>query len=146
MSISTDVARLHPSSVRQCAVIMFLLMLSTPLISQLRNTHKGSMCTVKETAAAAQLTDPTVYLMKNSLGDQFFVENRRFDQKMNIGGKVVPDYNNVLVVIDSEQEINWNRLSRSLLAHNGSRIQRFPAGTFLALCPRYDLESGRRAS
>ncbi|HEX7573851.1 MAG TPA: T9SS type A sorting domain-containing protein, partial [Bacteroidota bacterium] len=41
------------------------------------------------------LTNPTVYLMKNSQEDQFYIENRRFDQTMNIGGTRVPDYNNV---------------------------------------------------
>lgn len=41
------------------------------------------------------LTDPTVYVMKNSAGDQFYIENRRFDQTMMIGTTVVPDYNNV---------------------------------------------------
>jgi M6 family metalloprotease-like protein len=43
------------------------------------------------------LTDPTVYVMKNSAGDQFYYENRRFDQTMTIGTTVVPDYNNVAV-------------------------------------------------
>ena len=41
------------------------------------------------------LTNPTVYLMKNSEGDLFYIENRRFDQTMTIGTTVVPDYNNV---------------------------------------------------
>jgi M6 family metalloprotease-like protein len=40
------------------------------------------------------LTSPTVYLMKNSQGDLFYIENRRFDQTMAIGGTIVPDYNN----------------------------------------------------
>lgn len=57
-----EVARLHRSRVRQCAVIMFLLMLSTPLISQVRNTHEGSMCTTAATAASAQLNDTTINL------------------------------------------------------------------------------------
>ncbi len=43
------------------------------------------------------LTNPTVCLMKNSQGDQFYIENRRFDQTMTIGGTVVPDYSNVAV-------------------------------------------------
>jgi len=40
------------------------------------------------------LTTPTIFTMKNRKGDQFFVENRRFDQTMTIGSTTVPDYNN----------------------------------------------------
>ncbi len=37
---------------------------------------------------------PVVYQMKNSNGDYFLIENRRFDQTMAIGATIVPDYNN----------------------------------------------------
>jgi M6 family metalloprotease-like protein len=40
------------------------------------------------------LTVPTIYTMRNDNADQFYFENRRFDQMMDIGGTVVPDYNN----------------------------------------------------
>jgi M6 family metalloprotease-like protein len=39
---------------------------------------------------------PTVYRMKNSNNDEFYVENRRFDQTMLIGDTETPDYNNAL--------------------------------------------------
>ncbi len=41
------------------------------------------------------LANPTIYVMKNGQGDLFYIENRRFDQSMTIGGIAVPDYNNV---------------------------------------------------
>ena len=37
--------------------------------------------------------------MRNSNGDYFLIENRRFDQTMVIGTTVVPDYNNALLEI-----------------------------------------------
>ena len=39
------------------------------------------------------LTSPKVYRMKNARGDDFFIENRRFDCMMRIGTVEVPDYN-----------------------------------------------------
>jgi M6 family metalloprotease-like protein len=38
------------------------------------------------------LTSPTVYRWKNSNGDEFYVENRRFDKTMRLGDTEVPDY------------------------------------------------------
>ena len=39
------------------------------------------------------LTSPTVYRWKNGNGDEFYVENRRFDRTMRIGESDLPDYN-----------------------------------------------------
>ena len=41
------------------------------------------------------LTSPRVYRWRNSSGDDFYAENRRFDRAMSVGGLDVPDYNSV---------------------------------------------------